>query len=144
MTATVDDLGRPLPAPSDLTRPFWEALREGRLVLQFCPACGTYLHTPKLRCTNCQATELTWREVTGTGRVHSHTTVHRPPSKAFADAVPYVVAIVELDGGGVRLLSNVVGIPPDEVYIGLEVHVVFDDVTDGFTVFRFEPNGASS
>lgn len=141
MTATVDDLGRPLPAPSDLTRPFWDALRERRLVLQYCPACDSYLHTPKLRCTNCRATELTWREIAGTGQVYSHTTVHRPPSKAFADAVPYVVAIVELDGVRVRLLSNVVGVLPDKVHIGLPVRVVFDDVTDEFTVFRFEPAG---
>ncbi|MGH3756802.1 Zn-ribbon domain-containing OB-fold protein [Actinophytocola sp.] len=139
MTALVDERGRPLPVPSDLTRPFWDALRERRLVLQHCPACGGYQHAPKLRCTTCRSTELVWREVAGTGRVHSHTTVHRPPSPAFADAVPYVVAIVELDGTGVRMLSNVVGVPPDDVYIGQKVRVVFDDVADEFTVFRFEP-----
>lgn len=141
--SNVDDVGRPLPSPSDLSRPFWDALRERRLVLQYCPACGSYLHTPKLRCTTCRATDLTWREVDGAGRVYSHTAVHRPPSQAFADAVPYVVGVVELNQTKTRLLSNIVGISAEDVHIGLPVRVLFDDVTAEFTVFRFEPTEES-
>lgn len=136
---TVDDLGRPIPKPSRLTQPFWDALRRRELMLQRCTACDTFVHTPKLRCPNCRSANLGWEAVDGAGHVYSYTVVHRPVSKPFAPLVPYVVALVELDECGVRLLSNIVGTDPTQIRIGMGVQVAFDDVTSDFTVFRFQP-----
>jgi uncharacterized OB-fold protein len=58
--------------------------------------------------------------------------------RAFDDALPYVVAIVELDEG-VRLVSNVVDCPPERVHIGMPVEAVFDAVTPEVTLPRFRP-----
>jgi len=52
--------------------------------------------------------------------------------------VPYVLAIIELDEG-VRMHSNVVGIDPKEVEIGMRVEVVWDDVTPEFSLPKFRP-----
>jgi hypothetical protein len=74
--------------------------------------------------------------------VWSHSTVRLSFwGKAFDDGLPYVVAIVELEEG-VRMLSNVVGCPPERVTIGMPVSVTFDAVTPGTTLPRFVPRAA--
>jgi uncharacterized OB-fold protein len=142
----IDRQGRPVPIPSSIAEPFWDALRQRRFVLQHCSHCERYIHNPKLRCPTCHSAELTWRPAPQSGTVHSFTVVHRAPSPAFAPFVPYVVALVDLDGVGIRMLSNVVASEIAEVSIGTRVDLDFDDVTDDFTVFRFvvsAPEGGS-
>ena len=77
----------------------------------------------------------------GTGRVDSYVVVHHVADAAFADDVPYAVAHVTLDGTDeqVRILSNVVGVPPERVSVGMHVEVVFDDVTAEVTLPKFRP-----
>jgi len=64
--------------------------------------------------------------------------VHRAPSAPFKEDVPYVIAIIELEEG-VRMMSNIINCPPEEVKIGMEVRVVFEDVTDTISLPKFEP-----
>jgi hypothetical protein len=71
-------------------------------------------------------------------RVFSYTIIHHPVHPALAESVPYNVILVELpDAGSVRLISNLVDVPPDEVRVGLEVEVVFEDVGHDVTLPRF-------
>jgi hypothetical protein len=133
--------GFPLPAITDDTRPFWEACRRRELVVQRCTACGAFRHPPSPVCWRCRRFEHEWVRSAGRGVVFSHAVVHR----AFgADvAVPYVVALVTLDDApGVRLVSNLVDVAPDDVAIGMPVEVVFDDVSADVTVPRFRARRA--
>jgi uncharacterized OB-fold protein len=70
--------------------------------------------------------------------VFTFTVFHRAYHKGFADELPYAVAVVELDEGP-RLVSNVVDCPPEDVKIGMPVDVIFDDVTEDTTLFKFKP-----
>jgi uncharacterized OB-fold protein len=70
--------------------------------------------------------------------VYTFTVTHQNQAPGFRDELPYVLAYVELEEG-VRLLTNIVGCPPDEVRIGTPVEVVFDDVTTEVTLPRFRP-----
>jgi uncharacterized OB-fold protein len=80
--------------------------------------------------------------VSGGGTVYTWTVVHRAPLPSLAARGPYVVALVELDGGGgVRLASNLVGIEPAAVRIGMPVEVVWEDVGPGLALPRFAPCG---
>jgi hypothetical protein len=65
--------------------------------------------------------------------------VFRPLSRAFLEDVPYVFALVDLEEK-VRMVSTIVGCTPEEVYIGMPVAVVFDDVTPKVTLPRFRPH----
>lgn len=127
--------GRPLPRPTELSAPFWDGCRDGKLRVQQCRRCQTLTFVPRPVCPGCQGTDLGWLDSAGTGSVYSHTTVHRAPSPAFA--APYVVAIIEMDEGW-HLLSNIVGPDAGDVSIGDRVQVDFvaesDDVT--LPVFR--------
>ena len=136
------DYQKPLPIPSLESRPFWDACRRGELVIQRCDQCSAFVFPPRPLCDVCLGTSLSWTRSTGRGRVFSYVVYHRVYHQAFAPEIPYVVAIVELDEG-VRLLSNIVGCPPEQVRCELPVEVVFERVTDDTTLFKFQPRPRS-
>ncbi len=129
---------RPLPVPDAATGPYWEAARGERLVIPRCDDCGHYHFYPRTLCPQCSSPRLTWTQVSGAGAVYSFTIIHRAPSPAFATAVPYVVAAVKL-AEGPHLMSNIVGIAPDAVRIGMPVKVVFQKFSEEITLPMFEP-----
>jgi len=129
---------KPLPLVRAETAPFWEAARAGRLVFQECTACGGRQLFPRLVCHRCLGTGLRWVESSGRGTVLSHTTIHQAAHPAFAADVPYVYALVELDEGP-RLPTNIVGVAPDTVRIGMPVRVVFTPVTTAISLPHFTP-----
>ena len=93
-----------------------------RFTLPRCESCGAFHFYPRPACPKCGGARLAWAEPSGRGEVYSHSTVHRAPSAAFKDEVPYVVAIVKTDEGP-HLLSRVVGVAPDKVTIGMRLKV---------------------
>ncbi|GLW62690.1 hypothetical protein Arub01_09340 [Actinomadura rubrobrunea] len=122
------DRPRPFPAPTPLTEPYWTACRRGELVLQRCSGCARFVHFPEPSCPFCGGAELTYEPVSGRGRVHTFSVVHRAFLPGFAP--PYVVAWIDLPEGA-RVFGDVVGCPPEEVRIGMPVRVAFDEL-DGF------------
>lgn len=126
-----------VPGMTDLTRGYWEAAREGRLVVQECRACGRIRHPPLPACPACRCADSGWREVSGDGTVYSCTIVRHPTHAALADAVPYVIAIVAL-AEGPRIVSGVTGCPPEAVTVGMPVRVAFRWVTDEVALPFFE------
>jgi len=56
----------------------------------------------------------------------------------MAQRVPYAVALIDLDEG-VRMMSNVVGIEPDDVKIGMDVTVTWEPLSDGRNLPLFAP-----
>jgi uncharacterized OB-fold protein len=126
--------------PDQWTRPFWEAAREHRLVACRCTACGTFRMPPTAFCWNCRSRSAEWVDLPGTGSVYTFTVARHPLTPAVRAAVPYVIAVVTLDGaGGARLISNVVGVTPAQVKIDMPVTVVFDDISDRVSLPRFRP-----
>lgn len=128
---------KPLPVPDSETRVYWEGLKNEKLLLQKCRNCGNYRFYPRLVCPECMSDSYDWVDTKGEGKVYSYTIVHRAGG-AFKEDVPYVVAIVELNEG-VRMMSNIIGIEPDKVTIGLPVRVSFDKVNDDITLPKFMP-----
>jgi uncharacterized OB-fold protein len=122
-----------LPTPTPLSAPYWQAAREGRLVLQRCEACGKHQFYPRSICAACASERLAWSDASGRGRVKSFTVIRRAVSPAYEPEVPYVVALIEL-AEGPTLMSNVVGCAPEAVRIGACVRVRFDAWSDAITV----------
>ena len=130
-----------VPGMTELTRPYWDAAREGRLVVQECDSCRQLVHPPLSRCPHCHSVGLGWRAVSGNGTVYTYTVVRHPTHYAFAGKIPYVLAIVEL-AEGPRLVTALTGVPPAEVRVGLPVRAVFREVADGVTLPYFEPTNS--
>ncbi|HKN00546.1 MAG TPA: OB-fold domain-containing protein [Candidatus Binataceae bacterium] len=132
----MSDYVKPLPKPSPVSRPFWEAARRHELKLQRCTGCKAFIYYPRDRCPNCFSDNLEWQPVSGRGKVYSYTVVRRASARSFGDG-PYVLAIIQLDEGP-RMTSNVVA-PPDQVRVDMPVVVHFDDVTPDHTLVKFKP-----
>jgi len=127
-----------IPGSTELTAPYWAAAREGQLVVQECRSCGQVWHPPLPSCPHCHSADLGWRECAGTGTVYTYTVVRHPTHFAFADQIPYVIALVEL-ADGPRLVTGITDCAPDEVHVGLPVRVVFREVSAGATLPYFKP-----
>ena len=111
-----------------LTNPFWQGAREGKLCLQRCSTCSHVEFYPKKYCSHCLNDSLEWFEASGLGTIHTFTVIHRAPSKEFAEKVPYVVALIDVDEGA-RLMANVLS-PIEEVKVGSRVEVIFEEKED--------------
>jgi len=119
---------KPVPEPDDASRGFWNAANEHRLMLQRCASCGFLLYPPDLMCPKCFSTDLPYVELSGRGTLYSYGIIRQPFHVSFVADVPYVVAYVELDEQpGLRMVSTLVGIDPDDVKIGMPLEVVFED-----------------
>lgn len=132
---------KPAPVPDHDSQPFWDACREHQLRAQRCTACGRFRWPPRAYCPACWSADHEWAVLSGRGAVYSFSVVHHAVSPVFKDAVPYVVALVTLDGtdGRVQLLSNVTGCPWEEVRVGLEVEAVFEDIAPEASLPLFRP-----
>jgi len=129
---------KPLPVVQPWARPFWDAARAHRLVLQHCQACNKPIFYPRAACPHCGSERLGWHDASGKGKIYSFTTVlSNAPSPFIAD-MPYVVAVVEL-AEGVRMLSNIVQCDPQQLRCEQPVEVVFERLNDEFTLPKFRP-----
>ena len=120
---------KPSPVPDELDKPFWDACNEGRLVIQCCAACGTLLHPPEPRCTQCGSGEhLEWKQVSGRGRIHGYAVMHDCRIRTMQAEQPFNIALIELeeDPGGINMYSNLPGVPVDQVPVGATVQVIFE------------------
>jgi uncharacterized protein len=138
------EVAKPAPTPDLDTQPFWDACRVGELRAQRCTSCGRLRWPPQGFCPGCYSWEHEWTRLSGRGTVKSFSVVHHSTSPAFKDELPYVVALVALDGTDdhVTLTSNVVGCPADEVAVGMPVEVVFTEISAEATLPQFRPAAA--
>lgn len=127
---------KPLPTIRDENRPFWEGCREHRLRMQRCDDCGHVRFPISHCCPQCLSEAHHWHDLSGRGTVFAYIVYHQVYDKAFAQDVPYNVALVQLEEGP-RMYSNVVGTPNDAVKVGDALEVVFDQVTPEVTIPRF-------
>ena len=130
----------PIPAPTPTSAPFWEALNREEVRMQRCDACTAWVYYPRDRCPVCGSAQLSWYRIDPVGTVYAFTVARKPTAPQFADAVPQIIAIVELDIG-VRMTCTLTGIEPGSVRVGLPVRGVFDHIDDSTTLLRFKPRG---
>lgn len=141
MSATETDRPKPRriePPVTDTTEPFWEATKEERFLVQWCTDCNAAIFFPREVCPSCLGTSLEWRDSAGRGTVYAFSVQHRAANPFMADRVPYTVALVELEEG-IRLMSNVIDIDPDQVEIGMPVTVAWEPLSDGRNLPQFSP-----
>jgi hypothetical protein len=120
-----------LPTLTPNNTPFFTA---GTIQIQFCQDCGHAQHPPDDICYSCHGANLQFAACDGTGRVESCALVHHPVHPALKERLPYVIAIISVDGApGVNVQGNVVNCPAEEVEIGQRVRAVFEEATDPAT-----------
>lgn len=129
---------KPLPQITAEAKPFWDAARDHKLLIQRSVRKGKYVFYPRAISPYGPNDELVWVEASGKGTIYSYTIARRPTAPQWAGEPPLIIAIVQL-AEGVRMTTNIVGYAPEEIRIGMAVHVVFDDVTPEVTLVKFGP-----
>jgi uncharacterized OB-fold protein len=126
---------RPAPILTEDNHWFWDAAREGKIVAQRCSGCQRLRHPPRPMCPSCHSLQFEITDLSGRGSVYSYSILHHPQNPAFE--YPVIAVLIELEEG-VRILSNLVGVEPEEVRIGMTVSVDFrPTLRDGVVpVFR--------
>ncbi len=140
MSTPVSDENKPLPVLTDMTRPFWTAAKEGRLLLQKCGQCGTFQFQPKPWCIACGSRELPWTPAKPTGTVYSFT-ISRSVAMNFPGwekELPVLMCLIDLDDG-VRLYGQVTDCAPEKLHIGMRVEVHFASISPEAGIPKFMP-----
>jgi uncharacterized OB-fold protein len=120
------------------SRAYWEGAGRGELVLQRCRACQVVQHRPRGFCVSCLSDDIEHFVASGRGEVYTYSIVRQNQMPKFRNALPYVVAYVQLEEGP-QLLTNIVDCDPDTVSIGMSVRVDFVSTEGGLGVPRFVP-----
>ncbi len=127
---------KPRPTIDQTTKPYWDAAKRHELIAQKCKACGKMWFPPTSICENCLSPDLEWVKLSGKGKVWSFVIFHQLYYKAFADDIPYNVAVVEADEG-LKFVTNLVDVKNEDIYVGLPVEVTFDNVDEDLTLPKF-------
>jgi len=129
---------RPLPQPDELTARFWKAANEHRLAIQRCGQCGRWNHAPTLLCPACGSGKLEFEHVSGRARLYSWTVIHDAPAPGFANLLPLIVGLVELEEQqGLILATNIVDTDLSSLRVDLPLAVIFADITEDVTLPNF-------
>jgi uncharacterized OB-fold protein len=129
---------RPLPEPTGLTAEWYEYCHRSELRFQRCTACGRWRHPPRFLCPRCGSPEWSWEQSSGRGALFTWTVAHQALHPAFADEVPYAVAVVELEEGA-RVVSGLRDVAFTELRLDLPLEVAFKTLSETITVPVFTP-----
>ena len=137
----VMELLRPLPTPrTPEAQPYWDGLKEGKLMLPKCDDCGKPFFYPRIACPNCHSRNISWMQASGRGKLFSFQIAYRTLNPAFKVPLPAVLAMIELEEGP-RMMSNLINIEADPkvVKCDMPVEVVFEKLNDEVTIPLFQP-----
>lgn len=129
--------------PDDLTKPFWDAANEERLVVQNCRACDRLHFPPRPACDRCgSGNYLEWKEMSGRGTIYNYGVVYDCPVASLKADLPFNLAAIMLDEDpGILMYSHLPGTPPDQVPVGASVRVIFEATANGQKVPEWQVAG---
>jgi uncharacterized OB-fold protein len=128
----------PRPTPED--REFWAGAGRGELRIQRCSSCGKHQHYARLLCSHCGKDAVEWVTASGGGTIYSFTVIRQNGVPPFKERLPFVVATIDLDEDGARMVAPMPTLDPDDARIGMRVRATFRPAGDdlGFVDFAKE------
>lgn len=129
---------KPLPKPNADDKFFWDGCREHKLLFQKCLNCNLVRWPPSIICPGCYSNDTGVIEATGNGTIYTYAVYHQAYHPGFEGDIPYVTAVIELEEGP-HLLSNLVDCALDEIECDMPVQVVWENVTEEFSLPKFKP-----
>ncbi|MBI2227908.1 MAG: OB-fold domain-containing protein [Deltaproteobacteria bacterium] len=100
MAEETKEIRKPLPEITPINQPFWDGAKAGKLMMQKCKDCGTWVFCPRPVCGDCASDKLEWAQLSGRGKIFSFTVIREVVGQAlrgFAPDIPYVTAWIDLD-----------------------------------------------
>jgi hypothetical protein len=134
---TTPTVSKPIPEPDEASAPFWEGSLKGELRLMRCNGCKTVRLPSRKHCDECLSDDYEWITASGNGTLRTFGVMHQKYHPGFADEMPYVVAIVELEEGP-RLPTNLVEMDDRQPEVGMPVRITWDR-HDDVALPKFRP-----
>lgn len=127
-----------VPVPDEVSKPFWDAVQERRLIVQHCKSCDTLQYPPKPRCQDCNSEDLDWKDASGKGHILTWGVLQDSHLPVRAADQPLNLAVVTLDEDPkINFYSNLPGTPPFQVEVGAAVEVTYVDAPDGSLIHEW-------
>ena len=121
-----------IPVPDDLSKPFWDAVNEKRLVVQNCTDCNALQFPPREACRDCGSKNLKWKETNGRGHIATYMVSQDSRLQRRVPDQPFNIALITLDEDPrINFYSNLPGVPVKQVPVGAAVEVIFEEVAPG-------------
>jgi uncharacterized OB-fold protein len=130
-----------MPHPAKEGREFWEGAHRGELRVQHCTTCGLHQHYARMLCSHCGKETLEWVTASGNGTIYSFTVIRQNGVPPFNERVPFVVATVDLDEAGARLIAAMPDLDPAAARVGMRVRATFRPAGDELGFVDFAPAG---
>ena len=135
----MNEFAAPLPSPTSDSLPFWQAARQGKLLLPRCDHCDQgYFYYPRAACPTCLSADLQWGELSGNATLFTYAVAQTPTHPAFSSAEPLIIAVAEL-AEGPRMSTNIVDCPVEALTIGMSLMSVFEPIDDEIALVKFRP-----
>ncbi len=129
----------PVPEPTPVSQPFWDGLAQHRILVQYSPSSQRYVFYPRVLAPGTLADDLEWREIDGAGTLYTFTIARRPTGPPWQDALPQLLAVVQVDAGP-KFSTELVDVEPCDIRIGMRVEPVFYDLPEeGITLLKYRP-----
>ena len=130
---------KPLPDPTPLTQPFWEALRRHQIQIQYSPSTDTYVFYPRAVSPGTLRNDLEWRVISGDATLITYAVAERPTAPPWRDSTPQVLAVLQWVEGP-RFTTSIVDATRGELTIGMPMEPVFvDDFENDITLLCYRP-----
>ena len=128
-----------IPEPDELSKPFWDAVNERRLVVQNCKDCDTLQYPPRPTCQDCGSETLEWKETSGRGHISTYVVMQDIHLARRTPDQPFNLAFITLDDDPrINFYSNLPGVPVRQVTIGAPVEVTFEEVAPGQLIHEWQ------
>lgn len=129
---------KPVPQPDEVTKPFWDAANQGRLVGQRCRDCQKYQHPPQKACPKCGSQNLEFVPLSGRGTIYSYSIIHDTRVSGLIPYQPFPCVAVELEESpDLMMLTSLPGTASKDIQIGAAVQVEFEEVKPGRRIPQF-------
>lgn len=129
-----------IPVSDELSQPFWDAVNQRRLALQYCAACQKLQYPPQPACQVCGSAEgLEWRDVEGKGHIATYIVIEDGRLNRRMPDQPYNLALITLDEDPtVNFYSNLPGVPAYQAPVGAAVELTFEEVAPGQLIHEWQ------
>jgi len=133
------DMNKPVPETQPWSEKFWEGTKQGKLLIQFCKDCKSYIFYPRKFCPECWSGNLDWKQASGKAKIYTFSTAYSMVEPKFMDELPYTIAYVDLEEG-LRMMTRIVDCKPEDLSFDMDVEVLFYE-RNGYFLPYFRPAG---
>jgi len=115
---------------------FYDALENKKIIGNRCPKCGDVFVPPRKICGKCNekiSLDQNWVDLPDSGTLKNYTSTYYKINDRASRKVkkPQVIGMIQIDGSNTAIIYRLLDIEPENVKIGMQVKVEWEEKTKG-------------